>query len=248
MARFQRQTVPWCSLSSARPGVPSGVRVADEGQQRLVQPDALGEQLERAAPQPARAERRAGRTAPQAAVVAVLHRLLEQRDPGLLPQAAAEKRGRVAGCRERRPGRQLGRVVDPGEVPRSDPQVHLERGIRPLERDVLAGQLQRLGAGDPDQKRAPAQPPQAAVQGPVAGRVGHRAQAKMGLAEGGHDADQRDPALVRPGRVTDPVQQFAELEGERAERAGIGSGQQCRGGVQLQVEPVELQGDPGIGG
>ena len=67
----------------------------------------------------------------------------------------------------------------------------------------------------------------------------------MGRAEGGQDADQRDPAVVRPGRVADPGQEQAELAGQRGERA---SGQRHRRGVQLQVVPVELEGDPGIGG
>jgi hypothetical protein len=69
----------------------AGGRVADEGEERLVPPDALGEQLQRTTPQPARAERRARRAAPRAGAVAVLDRLLEQRDPGLLPEPSAEE-------------------------------------------------------------------------------------------------------------------------------------------------------------
>jgi hypothetical protein len=84
---------------------------------------------------------------------------------------------------------------------------------------VFGGQLQRFFAGDPDEERAPVQPPQAAVQRPVAGRVGHHTQVKMGWAEGRQDADQRDPALVRPGRVAGPGQELAELAGQRGERA-----------------------------
>ena len=223
----------------------AGWRVADEGQQRLVPPDALGEQLERAAAQPARAERRARWAAPQAAAVAVLDRLLEQRDPGLLPEPAAEEGRRVAGRGQGRGGGQLGRVVDPGEVRRGDPQVQLERGVRPLEHDVFGGQLQRFFAGDPDEERAPVQPPQAAVQCPVAGRVGHHAQVNVGQAEGRQDADQRDPAVVCPGRGVGPGQELAELAGQRGERV---SGQRHRRGVQLQVVPVELERDPGVGG
>ena len=222
-----------------------GGRITHEGQQRLVQPDTLGELLERAAAQPAGAERRAGRAAPRAGAVAVLDRLLEQRDPGLLPEPAAQEGRRVTGRGQRRGGGQLGRVVDPGEVRRGDSQVQLERGVRPLEGDVLGGQLQRVFAADPDEERAPVQPPQAAVQRPVAGRVGHHAQVQMGRAEGRQDADQRDPALVRPGRVVGPGQEQAELAGQRGERA---SGQRHRRGVQLQVVLVELEGDPGIGG
>ena len=123
--------------------------------------------------------------------------------------------------------------------------MYLERGIRALEGDMLAGQLERLIAGDPDLTRTPAEPAQAAVQGAIASRVGHHANVKMRLAEGGQDADQRYPAPVRPGRVADSGQELTELTGERGERA---SGQHGRRGVQLQVEPVQLEGDPGIGG
>jgi len=110
---------------------------------------------------------------------------------------------------------------------------------------VFGGQLQRLVAGDPDLERAPVQPPQAAVQRPVAGRVGHHAQVNVGQGEGGQDADQRDPAVVGPGRGAGPGQEVAELAGQRGERA---SGQRHRRGIQLQVVPVELKGDPRVGG
>ena len=252
MARFQRQTVPWCSRSSSRRGGSSpgwawvaGLGVADEGQQRLVQPDALGEQLERSIAQPAGAEGGARRPAPRPAAIAVFDRLLEQGDPGLLPEPVAEERGRVAGHREGRGGRQLGRVVHAGEIVRGDPQVHLERAVRPLQGNIVAGQLQRFGTGDPYLERTAAEPPQAAVQGPVPGRAGHRAGAEVRLAEGGQHADQRDPAMVRPGRGIDPVQQRAELTGQRGERA---ASQQRGRAVQLQVEAVELDGDAGVGG
>ena len=250
MARFQRQIVPWCSLSSSRPGGSAapgapGREVADEGQQRLVQPDALGEQLERSVAQPAGAQRGARWPAPRPAAIAVLDRLLEQGDPGLLPEPVAEERGRVAGHREDRRRRQLHRVVHAGELARGDPQVHLERAVRPLQRNGLAGQLERFGTGDLYLERAPAEPPQAAVQGPVAGRAGHRVGAEVCLAERGQYGDQRDPAVVRPGRRADPVQQRAELTGQRGERAA----RQQRGRtVQLQVEAVQLDGDPGVGG
>jgi hypothetical protein len=123
--------------------------------------------------------------------------------------------------------------------------VKLERGVGSLGRDVFGGQLQRLSSGDPDAERTLVQPPQAAVQRPVAGRVGHHAQAQVGRAEGGQDADQGDPAVLRPGRVAGPVQQQAELAGQRGERT---SGQRHRRGVQLKVVLVELESDPGVGG
>ena len=67
----------------------------------------------------------------------------------------------------------------------------------------------------------------------------------MRRAERGQHADQRDPAAVRPGRVTGPGQEQVQLAGERGERA---AGQRHRRGVQLQVVAVELDGDPGVGG
>jgi hypothetical protein len=90
---------------------------------------------------------------------------------------------------------------------------------------VFGRQLQRFFAADPDDERAPVQPPQAAVQRPVAGRVGHHVQVQMGRAEGGQDADQRDPAVVCPGRGASPGQEQPELARERGERA---SGQRHR--------------------
>ena len=103
--------------------------------------------------------------------------------------------------------------------------MHLERGIRALEGDVLAGQLERVVAGDPDLARAPSEPPQAAVQGAIASGVGHHAHVKVRLAEGGQDADQRYPAPVRSGRVADSGQELAEFTGQHGERA---SGQHGR--------------------
>ena len=104
--------------------------------------------------------------------------------------------GELPADRERWRGRQLHRVVSAGEILRSDPQVHLERGIRPLERDLLAGQLERVIADDPDLDRTLAEPAQAAAQGVVAGRVGHDVAIQMRPAEG------RMPiSAIRPWRA-----------------------------------------------
>jgi hypothetical protein len=103
--------------------------------------------------------------------------------------------------------------------------MHLERGIRPLQGNVLAGHLERFLACDPDPDRALAEPSQAAAQGAVAGRIGHDIGVEMRLAERGQDADQRYPAMVRLGRITGPGQEQAQLAGQRGERA---PGQRCR--------------------
>jgi hypothetical protein len=46
-----------------------------------------------------------------------------------------------------------------------------------------------------------------------------------------------------PGRVSDPAEQQAQFLPQRRKRV---AGQQRRGGVQFQVEPVQLNGDAGI--
>jgi hypothetical protein len=99
MARFQRHTVPWCSLSSSSGGAchraPAAgrPRVAEHRQQRPVQPDAFGEQFQRPAAQPARSQRGAGRAAAQLKAAAIVDRLLEHGDPCLLPQPVAKEGG-----------------------------------------------------------------------------------------------------------------------------------------------------------
>jgi hypothetical protein len=66
---------------------------------------------------------------------------------------------------------------------------------------------------------------------------------EIDAAQGGQNADQRHPALMLGGRMCDPVQQQAKLGPQNREWP---AGQWGRGGVQLQVEPVQLHGDAGI--
>ena len=228
------------------PLVPAGKRVvvAKDRQQRLVQPHALGEQPQRPAPQPPGAKRHAGKPATQATAVAVVDRLLAQGDPGLLPQPMAKQGRRVAGHRQHRRGGRLGRVVAARESVRVDPQVHLEGGGRALQGHVVAGQLERVGARDPQVEGVMAQPSQAAVERPVARQVADDPGAQVSSAQRGQNADQHRPAPVRPGRLRDAPKQQPQLLAER--REGL-AGQQRRGGVQLQVEPVQLQVDAGVG-
>ena len=75
---------------------------AEHRQQRLMQPDAFGEQLQRPATEPARPQRGAGQPTTWPVAWAIVHRLLEQGDPCLLPEPVAKKRGRVAGHSQNR--------------------------------------------------------------------------------------------------------------------------------------------------
>ncbi len=100
--------------------------VAEYGQQRLVQPHALCEQLQRPAPQPPRPERHTSQLTMRFPPVAVVDRLLAQGDPCLFPQPVAQKGGRVTGHRQHRCGRQLDGVEGAHEVGRVYPQMDLE--------------------------------------------------------------------------------------------------------------------------
>ena len=220
------------------------VRRGDDRQHRLMQADAFGEQFRRAAAQPAGAERGPCQL-PARRDPAVLDRLLEQGHPRLLPEPVAEEARRVAGHGQRGGGGQLDRVVGAPEGGGLDSQVHLERRVRPFRRDLIADQGERIGAGDMDAERVLAQPAQAVAQGAIARRVRDHGAPEIARAEGGQDADHRDPAAVRAGRPRDRAEQQAKLLLERGERA---AGQQHRRGVELQVEPVQLDVDPRVGG
>jgi hypothetical protein len=105
------------------PSVPSLERVlaAEDRQQRLVQPDRLGEQLKRPLAQPAGPEGHPGKPTAEPAAVAVINGLLAQGDAGLLPEPVAKQGGRVAGHRQHRGGGQLDGVVGAGKGGRVDP-------------------------------------------------------------------------------------------------------------------------------
>ncbi len=149
--------------------------------------------------------------------LAIVNRLLEQSDPCLVPEPVAQECGRVAGHGQHRCRGQLDRVVGAREVGRIDPKVHLERAVRPLQRDILAGQLERVLARDPDAERVLAEPPQAAVQRPVTRHIRHDAGTEVSLPQGGQNANQREPACVVSGRVSYAVKQHVQLAPERGE-------------------------------
>jgi hypothetical protein len=156
----------------------------------------------------------------------------------------AEEGGGVAGHGQGRAGGQLGGVEVVGEAVRVDPQVDLEGGVGPLQADVVGGHLQRVGPRDPDPERLLAQPPQPVVEGAVAGRVRQRGQLEVVGFQGGQDPDHHQPAAVPGGGPAHDPQGLVQLAGQGREGP---AGQWCRGEVELQVEPVDLQHHPGVG-
>jgi hypothetical protein len=123
--------------------------------------------------------------------------------------------------------------------------VDLERGVGPLQADVVGDQLQGVGPVDPDAERLLAQPADAVVERPVAGRVRESGQPEVVGPQGGQDPHHHHPAVVPGGGPADDGQGLLQLAGEGGERP---AGQRRRGQVQLQVEAVDLQHHPRVGG
>jgi hypothetical protein len=134
-------------------------------------------------------------------VVAGVDRLLEQHDAGLVPEPVAKEGRRVAGRGEHRRRGQLHRVVGAAEGGRVDAQVELPGAVGPLEGDAVADGLEGVLPVDAEPERRVVQPPQAAVDGAVAAPVAERGTAQVVRVEGWQDADRRDPAAARGGRV-----------------------------------------------
>jgi hypothetical protein len=126
-------------------------------------------------------------------------------------------------------------------------KVHLERGVGPLHDDVVAHHPQRLGvaAADLDLERLGLDPAEAPVQRPVAGGVGDGPAVQVLVAQGGQDADHGHPAAVGGGGGPDRFQRPLQLAPQAGQRLA-GQGQRRR--VDLQVEPVQLQGQAGVAG
>ena len=122
--------------------------------------------------------------------------------------------------------------------------MELEGGVGALQADVVGGQLQRVVPVDPDPERLLAQPPQAVVEGLVAGRVRDGGEVEVLGAQGGQDPDHGDPAAVPGGGPAHDPEGLVQLAGERGEGP---ADQRRRGEVELQVEAVDLQDDPGVG-
>jgi hypothetical protein len=125
--------------------------VAQHGQHGLVQAHGLLEQLSSVLTHPA-VPKRYARRAPVVVlrVGAIVHRLPEERDPRLVPQALAEKEWRVGGDGERHRGGRLGRVVGARIGARIDAQMDLERGVGALERDLMRAHRQGIVTVDAD--------------------------------------------------------------------------------------------------
>jgi hypothetical protein len=211
-----------------------------------VQPNALLEQLRRAVPHPAGAEGDAADApAGLARRVPVVDHLLEQRHPRLLPQPASEEDRGVARDRQHGAGGELHGVVDVGEPLRVDPQVELEGGVGALQRHVVDRQLQGIGTVDPDPRRLLAQAPDPVVQGPEAPGVREGGEPQVLGAQGGQDPGHHHPAAVRGGGSPYHGERLGQLVAEGAERP---AGQRGRRQVELQVEPVDLQDQPRVGG
>ena len=145
------------------------------------------------------------------------HRLWDETRIALFKQSVAQKSRRVTGHRQYRRRGQLDRVVGAREVGRVDPEVDLQRAIRPFQPDVLTVQLERVIARDPDAERIWAQTPQAGIQRPVPRRIGHHARTQVTPRQGGQNADQRGPARMKPGGDGHVVKQHAQLTAERGE-------------------------------
>ena len=84
--------------------------------------------------------------------------------------------------------------------------------------------------------------PQAVVERRVAPQVGERPGTQVGAPQGGQDANKNNPPAQRTGRICDAIQQHAQFTAQGGKRA---PGEAHRGGVQLQVEAIQLHGDPG---
>ena len=153
----------------------------------------------------------------------------------------AEKGGRVAGRGEDRCNGQLGRVVRAGKLGRVHPEVHLKRGVGSFNAHVVADQLQRIDARDANLDRAMSYLPQAVVERRVARQVGERLGTQVGLLQGGQDADET-------GRPPNALAVSATRSSRMVIHGSVrrmGSRRAAPVGVQLQVEAIQLHGDPG---
>ena len=121
-----------------------GVLVALGGDEDAVARDVLAVELDDGVAHPRPPEVDAGAALPEVvARAARVHRLLEDRDPRLVPEAAPEEHRRVHGGGEDRPRRHLRDVVHLGELGGADLEVRLEGRVAGLDhhRVVLDHQL-----------------------------------------------------------------------------------------------------------
>ena len=166
------------------------VLVAEHRQDRDVQGDALARTARAASADPAVAERGARGQPGVGDRRAVVDRLPEQRDPGLLPQHPPHQERRVDRRGQDRADGHLGRVHRGREAPtgaragaRAGPWRRPPGSRRPRS-------CRGSRALDPDLEGPAAQAAEPRVQRPVARGVAHRRGAQVLRAQGGEDPDR----------------------------------------------------------
>ncbi len=95
-----------------------------------------------------------GQATPELRARSIVDGALEDRDPGLVPQAPAEQDGRVGGCGEQRRGHQLCQVVEALELVGSDLNVQLQARVGRLDHDAVVNDVEQVDAIDAYGKRA----------------------------------------------------------------------------------------------
>ncbi len=105
--------------------------------------------------------------------------LLEQRNAGFLPQLMTEQQRRVGRQGQGDGGDQLHGIEAVGKVLRVQPPVQLERGIGPLQGDIIPGQIERWRAINVYFERGAPQAPQGIIHGPIAGLIRHHVGAEL---------------------------------------------------------------------
>jgi hypothetical protein len=204
-----------------------------------VEGDRLLQQLEEAAPHPAVAEGHPRRPPDLLASLVAVDGLVEEGDPGLVPEQLAEEGGRVGAGGQRGAGRELGGVEGAREVCGGDAQVDLEGGVGGLGDDTGQLDVEGLGAVNDD---APVglHRLERRRQGAVAGRLGEAAGAEVAHGEGGEGADHGDADALRRRRRGDALHRV----GDAGREGGEGPPRELDGrGGALDAEATHLEGD-----
>ena len=167
--------------------------------------------------------------------------LLEQRDPGFVPELAPEQVRRVGGQRDLDAADRLRRVPVAGEGIRGDLNMELHARACGLGGDAVSVGEQLLGAVDGDPEILAAGGEDLLVHHPVA-RVGRqRALVHVLLPQGRQDADHDEAAAAPPGLGVGRVEIGANLLLQAIERV---TAQLAGRHVDLDIELSEL-GSPG---
>ena len=170
--------------------------------------------------------------------------LLEQGDPGLVPQPPAEQERGVGGQRDLHPRDRLGRVPVARERVRADLDVQLHAGARRLGRDAARVGQQLLGAVDRDPQVLPAGREDLLVQHPVAVVGGDGVLAHVLFGQRGQDAHHDQAAPGPAGLGVGGVEAGPDLLLQVGQRMVL---EPPRRHVDLQVELPELGGPGRVG-